>query len=138
MKFRTDFHLPPWSGYAMTKPFNKFVSLDERERLFFSDVPDRDDFARSDTSRSGSTFTTAVPWMRGHFLVELEQGRKQRFNSVRYVLECIAATLRVYFGLVFLVRNLSLRNFLHVYSILQTVSAEFGKSFNSPDTVWRI
>ena len=109
MKFRTDFYLLPWSRHAMIKPLIKTVSLDERERVSFDNVPDKDDFAQHDTSCSGNTGMTAAPWMMGHFLVELEQGRKQRFNSVGYVLECIAATLRVYFGLVFLVRNLSLR-----------------------------
>ena len=62
--------------------------------MFFNDVPDRDDFARRDTSRFGSTCTTVAPWMMGHFLVELEQGGKPRFNGVGDIVECIAATLR--------------------------------------------
>lgn len=82
----------------MTKPFNKFVSLDERERLFFSDVPDGDDFARRDISRSGNTSTTAAPWMVSHPPVELEQEGKQRFNGVGDIVEYITATLRAYFG----------------------------------------
>lgn len=137
MKFQKDFYLLPWSGYAMTKPFNKSVLPDERERLFFSDVPDRDDFAQHDASCSGNTGMTAAPWMRGHFLVELEQGRKQRFNSVGYVLECIAATLRVYFGLVLPVCN-PLRGGIspRLFNSPDGVCRIWEK-FNSPDTVWR-
>lgn len=105
----------------MTKPFNKSVSLDERERLFFNDVPSLDDFALRDPPRSGSTCTTAVPWMMGHFLVEREQGGKQRFNSVGDIVECIAATLSTS-----CLQSSPRRKFRHVYSILQTVSGELN------------
>lgn len=93
----------------MIKPFNKSVSLDERERVPFNNIPDRDNFAQHDTSRSGNTNMTDAPWMMGHPLVEFEQEGTQRFNSFGDIVECIAATLRAYFGLVFPVRDLSLR-----------------------------
>lgn len=78
----------------MIKPFNKSVSLDERERVPFNNIPDRDSFAQHDTSRSGNTSMTAAPGMMGHPLVEFEQEGTQRFNSFGDIVECIAATLR--------------------------------------------
>lgn len=87
----------------MIKPFNKSASLVERERLSFNNVPNRGDFSRRDTSRSGNTCRTVMPWMMGYSLVELEQGEKQRFNSVWGIVRCIVVTLRAYFALILLV-----------------------------------
>ena len=118
----------------MKKPIVKADELDVQYQSIFGNVSSVIDAARQSAARSVNAIMTAAYWMIGQYIVEFEQGGKERAEYGTALVERLAVDLTERFGRGFSRQNIwQMRLFYQSYppeQNLQTVSGESEYSEN--------
>ncbi|SIT18345.1 PDDEXK nuclease domain-containing protein [Belliella pelovolcani] len=105
--------------------------LTKRQVEFFERVADLLKRARNSIVRSINQTMVQTYFEIGRLIVEEEQGGKVRAEYGKHIIHELSLRLTKEFGKGFSQRNLEqMRQFYHVYSKAQTLSAEFGLSWS--------